>query len=587
MVTSSSSVCFSFVCQSGELELKALLLAASIRLFKENDCFELVAAVPDPALWGDIRPKTRRLLADLNVRVEEISSPFGREYPIGNKLSAIGVTTQSEVTVFLDSDILCLKPISVDLCRAGGLSAKPADLNTFTYDINQWEYIYQLFGSGLPEGRVLSTVSEELMLPYFNAGVVAVKNGQFFSSEWIQVAKVIDEDEKILNKRPWLDQVALPVTAKTQGMQIESLPESMNYPAHLKPVLDGDMPFLCHYHWPKIIKGEPSLLKLLGELCSKFPYLANLMREYSSWESILSVLPLAKSRFIPFFRSINNPRKESRVSNDFFITGLPRSGTSLLCNLLHKADNLVIINEPIDIFKPLQADENCVGLGAYYRSLRRAIISGEEVENKITESGDVIEDTRHEDVRRLYSPVISDNNFALGTKNPLAYLARLRFLCDAFPGSLKVVTVRHPLDTIASWKKSFPHLNKVELSQFPFGGHKDSLLDAFQLRELGQIDNAPNLAVKRALLWCYLARLIRRDREKLFIVRYEDLVKTPDKIIGEICTNLSVFPPSVDAFGKVRWGRNLEPLDDEDIEAVSLICIDEMQRWGYDLNYLS
>ena len=39
--------CFVFVCQQGDLELKARLLAASLRHFLRCD-FELVAALPTP-----------------------------------------------------------------------------------------------------------------------------------------------------------------------------------------------------------------------------------------------------------------------------------------------------------------------------------------------------------------------------------------------------------------------------------------------------------------------------------------------------------------------------------------------------------
>ena len=77
-----------------------------------------------------------------------------------------------------------------------GLLAKPADLNTFSYDAEQWQQAYKLYNLELPDERVLSSVSSELMLPYFNAGVIAVANGPIFGQQWLQVANKIDADEE-------------------------------------------------------------------------------------------------------------------------------------------------------------------------------------------------------------------------------------------------------------------------------------------------------------------------------------------------------------------------------------------------------
>ena len=51
--------CFVFVCQSGELEIKATLLAASLRR-QFGRRVDLVAAIPQPEVrWGKISETTR------------------------------------------------------------------------------------------------------------------------------------------------------------------------------------------------------------------------------------------------------------------------------------------------------------------------------------------------------------------------------------------------------------------------------------------------------------------------------------------------------------------------------------------------
>ena len=80
---------FIFVCQSGELETKAALLAASIRAHYGTKPL-LVAAVPQPEEeWGALQPDTIEFLERLNVRRLPIENPIGIHYPIGNKISCL------------------------------------------------------------------------------------------------------------------------------------------------------------------------------------------------------------------------------------------------------------------------------------------------------------------------------------------------------------------------------------------------------------------------------------------------------------------------------------------------------------------
>jgi hypothetical protein len=68
----SKVLCFVFVCQAGELEIKAGLLAASLRI-RLGESPDLVAAVPVPGgRWGDPHPGTKALLEELAVRLVEI-----------------------------------------------------------------------------------------------------------------------------------------------------------------------------------------------------------------------------------------------------------------------------------------------------------------------------------------------------------------------------------------------------------------------------------------------------------------------------------------------------------------------------------
>ncbi len=53
------------MCQAGELELKALLLVASLRHHNLDINAELIAAIPDENLWGEVSQSTKSLLTRL------------------------------------------------------------------------------------------------------------------------------------------------------------------------------------------------------------------------------------------------------------------------------------------------------------------------------------------------------------------------------------------------------------------------------------------------------------------------------------------------------------------------------------------
>ena len=79
-----------FVCQSGVLEPKAILLAASLRLYFPQNV-ELIAA--HPTLAGPLRTETLKALAALDVGKIPVRNPLRPDYPIGHKFAALCCST--------------------------------------------------------------------------------------------------------------------------------------------------------------------------------------------------------------------------------------------------------------------------------------------------------------------------------------------------------------------------------------------------------------------------------------------------------------------------------------------------------------
>lgn len=585
--------CFVFVCQPGELEIKSLLLAASLKRHLLEKDYELVAAVPHPTdRWGTLAQDTVSLLQQLGVHTVPIVNRISEDYPIGNKVACLNISTSALITVFLDSDMLCLREFAPDDYLSPPFCAKPADLATFAKDSADWQAVYALFNLPLPKRRIMTTVSGELTLPYFNAGVIAVQTDLHFGQVWETCCQHIDAAESVTNKRPWLDQIALPVALAQLGIGHHCLDERLNYPAHLKPLPDH-LPWLCHYHWHTVIRREPRLNQLVSELAIAYPLLRQKLLQVPEWANLLKPYCVKSSNELstfPLLERVGWKRPKSPVypqhEPDLIITGIPRSGTSYLGKLLHTSPDCVVINEPRQVFKPLAEELVPWSVALLYQELRRDILDGRAVENKI-KNGQLIEDTAIVDEHNFYTPSVSRADFLLGTKNTLAYMARLSQLQRIMPHAPIVACVRHPLDTIASWKTTFAHLRNAVVADFPVGHLHDPLLATWQRHRLAEIAATPEVVLKRALLWRYLAECLLMNQRQLIIVRYEELVERPVETLQMIIRQTPHAPPlyGLDKLAPSRIRSKQVALDTMDRQVIGDICGQYAAELGYNLVY--
>lgn len=259
-----------------------------------------------------------------------------------------------------------------------------------------------------------------------------------------------------------------------------------------------------------------------------------------------------------------------------FITGIPRSGTSLMAHLLDQLPNVVILNEPLEI-PHLFEDASLQSFFSAYVTWRTKIVNGEAIENQCVNNA-VVSDTWHDGERRSYVPTVTREDFVLGTKNPLAYLTRLNTIRRVFPGAKIVILVRHPYYTIGSWKKTFPHLRHASIRDsavFKFADERQQGI----LVELAAIEDE---STRRAGLWNYLATEIIACADSDMIIRYEDLIADPLPYLQRIYEQF--FPDQ-----KVEEVKSLETRNDEERYTISkeerkcieLICADAAAYFGY------
>jgi hypothetical protein len=218
---------------------------------------------------------------------------------------------------------------------------------------------------------------------------------------------------------------------------------------------------------------------------------------------------------------------------DYVITGIPRSGTSLLCRLLDDQENSVAINEPSEAITGVGVRRYPAFLLELYARTRAEILSGRPIRNKVT-GGRVRTDTRGGANRsELYQPLVQSPEFLLGTKDTLQYLSRLDTFRRALKGMPVLVCIRDPVNTIASWTRSFEHLANADVSAL------------LALKALGspRRSDAPTLAAmrtcsdvreRRALLWRYLATIVARNRDWISVIKYEDLTTDTSGLLSTI-----------------------------------------------------
>ena len=535
MSATSPRYAFVFVCQSGELEIKALLLAASLKRFLRCD-HELIAALPTPAsTWGELAAETRELLQQLGVRTEPIANPIEPDYKIGNKLACFDVPTRAERIVFLDSDILCLRDFGQPDCLRVPFAAKPADLRTFAAGTEAWQPLYAAAGVELPRLRLPTTVSGEFGLAYFNSGVIFADAASGIGNAWIECARTILQVPAMREQRHWLDQVSLAIAVHKLGLAYSGLDERFNFPAHLKPVPD-ELPFFCHYHWPRIIAREPLLLDLVRDLAREYPAIAGRMADDAQWKALLHAQP-------PRVAPRPSAGCPASTAATLLLAGIPGSGADELLGLLRAHERCAIHDDAAVLAPALAASAAPWEVAALVRDLQRD-----------HPAADVV-----------------------AIRSELEFLCRLDALRRVLPDARLVVCVRNPFDAIAQWKAWPP--GELDAAVVRVANSADQWATAHDIAALRRIVALSDAAEKRAAWWWWLAQRMIGQAHGVTIVRYSDVVANSARVLGNI---LPGTMPIMGSRGRMDAARPAQAtvLDTKDLQAIRAICLQAAAELG-------
>jgi len=398
-------------------------------------------------------------------------------------------------------------------------AAKPADLRTFPGGADAWRPLYAAVGAPLPPLRLPTTVSGEFGLPYFNSGVIFVDNGLGFGQAWIDCARAIGNVAAMPAQRHWLDQVALPLAVHRLGLPYAALDERFNFPAHLK-ALNGPSPFFCHYHWPRIVRREPTLLALVRDLARSHPRIARVIAAHRDWAQLIDG---ADGDAAPVVHAAATRR--AAAQDRFVVAGIPGSGAGKLVHALARHGGAVLPHS--------EAVTATLAAGGPPRELAAAFERATPDRPPISPPG-----------------------------SALALLCRLGALQRAVPTARFVVCVRDPFATIAAWKAQ-PECFDAAIAWV--AAHGRHWLDPAPLAHFERVAAIGDMAERRAAWWWWLALRVLDHVDGVTIVRR--CADRVDNVAAALVagTDATLFERD-DASGDVT-------LDATDHQAIRAICL--------------
>lgn len=232
-----TSLTFYFIVEPPKFQHLAVYLAASIR-----ECFGSYVAMIGycPAhRVAELDADAVALLDHMGCELRPMQTLgcFDPPYPHGNKLIATLQPRDTEFSCFLDTDILFLRPNAIEnLVHPGQVSLTPAaSMGWAGQDV--WTGIYAAVGMEVPQERIrlMNQRGGKDRIPYFSSGLFCFPerhvnaDGLRFPEVWMTIAQTIEATPDIPAKRPYLDQMTLPLAIQKSGLTWHLLPREQHY----------------------------------------------------------------------------------------------------------------------------------------------------------------------------------------------------------------------------------------------------------------------------------------------------------------------------------------------------------------------
>lgn len=129
-------------------------------------------------------------------------------------------------------------------------------------DASIWKDLYEVFDMDVPEERMSLMRRRKKVPPYFSSGLVGfpetLPDGRHFGQVWYDCARQLDRAEHIPKRRPYLDQMTLPVAIRKAGLMWNILPEEQHFilggRLKGKPLPEDREIFTVHYRTQRVLR---------------------------------------------------------------------------------------------------------------------------------------------------------------------------------------------------------------------------------------------------------------------------------------------------------------------------------------------
>jgi len=243
------------------------------------------------------------------------------------------------------------------------------------------------------------------------------------------------------------------------------------------------------------------------------------------------------------------------------LTGVPRSGTTLMCHLLNKLSNVVALDEPLEAFTTRWSFHVliCKRIDRFFAQSRRSIctrqtaiskhVGGEVPSNTFGDQRDDSGWRRRLAARgEIHIDKVLTPNFLLVIKHPSVFTAILESLNKKFP---TFAVIRNPLAVLASWN-SVPF--RVSNGHAPAAERLDKGLRQTLARMSDRTERQIQL-----LSWFF--ERYRRVLPEASILRYEDVISSRGRA-------LSVITPQASCFDVALENKNQNTVYDRELMQV-------------------
>lgn len=239
------------------MQAQACFLAPSLKRHLDPSVHKIAYFREDAA---PITAETRRVLEACDVETRAIpgtlpgdENPWRAPYPEGNKLLAARDMRSDGVKVFLDTDVILVRPVDFDRVLGDAAAAATiSDYSTLNADEEGWRAFYGLFGLDLPQERLRLLKGRRFeTAPYFNAGVVLWRDrpgDARFGAAWADNAIRFDHEATTAFNRVNIDQLTLPITGYQLNRPVAPLDIRYNFNLAGRNDDPAQENVVLHYH---------------------------------------------------------------------------------------------------------------------------------------------------------------------------------------------------------------------------------------------------------------------------------------------------------------------------------------------------